>query len=119
MATFNTPHKKWQICDCCRGEGRVDHPAFANGITSSEWQEMAHDWDNEGEMNAQQRYMRGDYDVPCVECGGRGSVKVPDWSAMPRAERRAYVAFLREQREETEFRRISAAERQAEMRMGC
>ena len=78
MTTFNTPHKKWQICDCCRGEGRVDHPAFANGITSSEWQEMAHDWDNEGEMNAQQRYMRGDYDVPCVECGGRGSVKVPD-----------------------------------------
>lgn len=31
---------QWAICECCEGEGRVENPAFSNGITSSEWAEM-------------------------------------------------------------------------------
>lgn len=116
---FKTKHTKWQICDCCRGEARVDHPAFSQGFTSLEWKEMADDWDAEGETNAQERYLRGDYDIPCNACSGLGRVKVPDWSSMPRADRRAYIVFLRERREEAEFQCVWEGERQAELRMGC
>lgn len=95
------------VCDACNGEGRQDHPAFENGITSSEWAEMDED--------AQQSYLRGDYDVPCECCKGMRVLRVVDNEALNFAQRRAYV--LHRQRE----RALAAvrAEQRAERRMGC
>jgi hypothetical protein len=102
---------KWEICGCCRGGGGVDHPAFSNGITSSEWAEMSHD--------EQDSYMRGDYDVQCDPCEGSGKIKVGDVSLMTFAEKRVMVRYRQVQRVEAEIERQFAAEIAAERRMGC
>ena len=94
----------WAICDCCEGSGSSDHPAFSNGITSSEWQE----WDED----EREGYLRGRYDVPCAECGGSGKVQIPIISALSFAEKRALV----EARRREEMLAEMAAERRAEMR---
>lgn len=57
----------WAICHRCNGNGTHDHPAFSNGITSSEWE---YDWDEE----EREHYLRGAYDVSCEECHGSGKV---------------------------------------------
>jgi len=119
MSTFKTHFFHWAICGRCNGHGRVDAPAFANGFTSAEWADMGDDWDGEGETNGQDRYLSGAYDVACGECGGSGKVSQPDFRAMPRVERRAYVTHLREQREAAEDARISRMEYEAERRMGA
>lgn len=119
MGHFLTKHYEWTICDCCKGHGKVDHPAFQNGITSSEWQEMANDWDLNGETNAQQRYKAGVYDVPCKSCQGSGKLKQPLFRAMPREERKLYIRYLREQREEGDFYRELHQEIQAERFIGA
>ena len=119
MKTFKTRHFQWAICDFCHGNGTVDHPAFANGITSSEWDEMGSDWDAQGETTGQDRYLSGDYDVFCGECNGSGKVRQPIFRAMPREERRAYVRYLIEQRDAADYRSASKAEQDAERRMGA
>lgn len=119
MNVFKTTHFNWQICDCCSGSGNVDHPSFANGFTSAEWDEMGDDWDADGETNARDRYLSGAYDVMCQDCSGLGRVKVPNWHSMPRTERREYVAFLREQRDTAECEWQLSAESAAERRMGA
>ena len=108
---FRTRHLKWEICRCCAGNGRVDHPAFSNGITSSEWAEMSPD--------EQDTYMSGGYDVNCEPCSGTGKVQVPDVSLMSFGEKREYVHYLRDQAEERRIDREIAAEVAAERRMGC
>lgn len=118
MPAFKTRHFNWAICDCCRGAGKVDHPAFANGFTSEEWQDMRDDVQFDGESSAD-RYLAGCYDVQCGECNGSGKVRVPDFRAMPREERRAYVQHLRDERDDAECRREMAAEYAAERRMGA
>lgn len=60
------------VCPRCEGRGTHDHPAFANGITSSEWN--GPDWDEE----SRERYMSGGYDVRCSTCDGKRVVLVPD-----------------------------------------
>lgn len=79
---------------------------------------MANDWDAEGETNGQDRYLAGAYDVPCDACEGTGKVQQPDFRAMGRDERRAYVSYLREQREVAEIDRVISAESAAERRLG-
>src|SRR3546814_12759440 len=85
---YSTKKLKWIICQCCQGNGNVDHPAFSNGITSSEWADM----DEDGRT----AYMRGDYDVRCDACNGTGKVQVPNVAAMSFGEKRAYVQERRE-----------------------
>lgn len=105
-------HKfQWEICGCCQGSGGVDHPAFSNGITSSEWADMLPD--------EQDCYMRGDYDVKCEPCNGSGKVKVPDVSIMSFAEKRVMARHRQMQRLDAELERQFAAEVAAERRMGC
>ncbi|EGT5675361.1 hypothetical protein AGJ34_20540 [Cronobacter dublinensis subsp. dublinensis] len=94
---------RWVICGQCEGEGKTGHPAFENGITAGEWNE----WDVEDRQN----YMDGLYDVTCEACKGRGSVKVPDVSAMTFTEKRQLVALRREQRIDRELERERAIER--------
>lgn len=106
---------KWIICPCCNGNGRVENSAFSNGFTSTEWAEMAHDFDNQDETNAQQHYLRGDYDQACEDCEQSGKLRVPDVYSMTFAEKRVFAAVRRDKRLQFEYDCISAAER----RMGA
>ncbi|EMG2117401.1 hypothetical protein IPC1147_33965 [Pseudomonas aeruginosa] len=94
---------KWVICDCCEGEGKVSNPAFENGFTTSEWNEM--------DLDQQSAYLGGDYDVTCTKCKGERCVSVPNIAALSFAEKRDLVLRRREEREEAQFRREAAAER--------
>ncbi len=94
---------KWAICGCCEGHGKVDNPAFSNGITSSEWEQ----WGDEDRAS----YLSGLYDVPCPDCRGSGKIKVPDVAAMTFTEKRELVLQRIEAREEAEFLRQCAHER--------
>ena len=110
---------KWAICDCCQGEGRVDHPAFSNGITSEDWAEMQVDYDERDNSSAAERYMRGDYDVLCKDCEGTGKVLVPDMGRMTFAQKRLLASQRREEREDAYWESVSRAESAAERRMGA
>ncbi|QWA09825.1 hypothetical protein GTU79_21325 [Sodalis ligni] len=98
---------KWVICECCEGSGKVDNPAFSNGITSSEWAE----WGEEDHLN----YIGGFYDVCCPSCRGSGKRQVPIVSALSFAEKRELVQQRRDNRELAECDRIHAMERM----LGC
>lgn len=80
---------------------------------------MCEDRDNYSGDTAASRYLSGAYDVPCSDCGASGKVREPDFGAMPSQERRAYVAFLREQRARAVAAREILADYAAERRMGC
>lgn len=102
---------KWVICNCCEGNGTVENPAFANGFTSSEWNDMHED--------EQAAYMARAYDVPCTECKREGKVQVPDVARMTFAEKRQLVIERREKREEAESNRALNAAWAAEIAFGC
>lgn len=99
-----------QICDNCEGDGKVDHPAFSNGITQSDREEM-------GEEDFHS-YMSGAYDVACDCCKGRGIVVVADVSQMTFLQKRFIVKYRKDQKEQAEYERQSAAEQRAEMNFG-
>ena len=80
---------KMVICPRCEGRGSHDHPAFSNGITSSEWN--GPDWDDE----SRETYLSGGYDVSCSECAGLRVVAVPDVRRCSWAQRRALVEHRR------------------------
>lgn len=102
---------KWIICDCCEGNGKVGHPAFSNGFTSSEWHDMHED--------EQANYMAGDYDVQCQDCKGLGRVQVPNVSMMTFAEKRLYIIELRDKSEAARINAELDAEWDAERAFGC
>lgn len=95
----------WVICERCSGHGRVDNPAFSNGITSSEWDE----WGEED----RQSYLGGAYDVRCAECDGSGKVQQPIIANLTFAEKRELV----EQRRAARWRAESRREQERESRM--
>jgi len=101
--TLELPTHK-EVCYRCRGEGKHDHPAFANGITSSEWAE----WDADERAD----YFAGVYDVGCEECGGLRVVDVIDES---RLAPDVLAALHRHWSELADLARTVAAER----RMGA
>ena len=98
---------KWIICPCCQGEGSIENPAFNNGFTVSEWDEM-----DDCQKN---HYMKGAYDVPCDECDSSGKVKVEYVALMTFGEKRKYIIKMREDEEmrqiNSEMDRCEAAER--------
>lgn len=102
---------KWIICSCCEGNGTVDHPAFSNGFTSSEWSDMHPD-----ERDA---YMAGAYDERCEACQGLGRVQVPNVAVMTFAEKRELVIERREAREDARVTRMLESEIEAERSYGC
>lgn len=98
---------RWAICDACEGHGQVDNPAFSNGFTSSEWNDM--------DSDDRESYLGGRYDVPCKECRGSGKISVPIVALMSFAEKRVLAAERRDDRLRAEYDRECAAERRA----GC
>lgn len=92
-----------ELCHACEGAGTVDHPAFSNGITSSEWAEM--------DVESRDNYLSGAYDVQCDCCKGTGRVLVADALRLSFAHRRVLVHARQEQREERAYQREVAAER--------
>lgn len=98
---------RWAICDCCEGSGKVGHPAFSNGITSSEWADM--------DQDGRDSYMRGDYEVQCDCCKGSGKVKLPEVSRMGWPLKRELVR----QRQHNRIMAQLAREEAAERRMGA
>lgn len=102
---------KWIICPCCEGNGQVEHSAFSNGFTSSEWADMHED--------EQDTYLSGGYDVRCDECSGTGKVQVPDVARMTFAEKRLLVIERQEARDDARFTRELHAEWAAERAFGC
>jgi RecJ-like exonuclease len=102
---------KVAICSCCEGHGQVENPAFSNGFTSSEWNDLDDDFKEE--------YMSGRYDVQCQECKGTGRVLVPDVARLAFSHKRQLVIVRREQREETSAIRAINAEMAAERAFGC
>ena len=90
---------KWEICDCCGGDGA--HSKRLGVINTEEW-----------EPEELEDYMRGTYDERCGECGGDGKVRVPDFDQMSEEQKRIVEEWDRD-RAETEA--IYAAER----RMGA
>lgn len=95
----------WAICSRCDGNAKVDHPAFANGITSTEWDQ---DWDEESRKN-----YHGFYDQPCPECRD-GKVRVPNMAALTFAEKRVLVTQRRIERWRAESARDDAHVRRME-----
>lgn len=102
---------RWAICDRCRGNGKVDNPAFSNGWTGSEWAEQDEDF-REG-------YIRGDYDVLCDTCCGSGKVEVFDHDAMNDRQRRRASRIERVADARAAIRANWGAEEAAERRMGA
>lgn len=79
------------VCERCHGEGVHDHPAFANGITSSEMDEAGPEFLED--------YMSGMYDVRCEECRGNRVVKEIDEERLTE-EQKALVELLYKQEAE-------------------
>lgn len=98
---------RWAICGGCEGHGQVDNPAFSQGFTSSEWNDM--------DIDERAEYLDGTYDVNCRECRGAGKVQEPIISALSWAQKRQIVEARRKEAYQAE----AAAERLAEQRMGC
>lgn len=97
----------WTICQQCDGDGVHDHPAFSNGITSSERDE----WTDE-EFD---RYLDGAYDVRCDCCKGSGRVLSVDEAACQTPRLTVLLHHYKQQQEaEWDYQRV----RDMERRMG-
>jgi hypothetical protein len=94
---------RFEVCDRCEGRGTHDHPAFSNGITSSDFDE---------DPDFREDYMRGAYDVSCSECRGLRVVAVPDVARCSFAVRRELVQARRYEREQARFAAIERRERE-------
>lgn len=81
------------ICGKCDGNGKIENPAFSDGFTGSEWNEM--------DEEEQEAYLGGRYDVVCPECHGNNVVQMADLSvdwdtdrATSNQYKNEYQAFL-------------------------
>lgn len=97
---------RFEVCSRCEGHGTHEHPAFDNGITSSEWN--GPDWDDE----SRETYMRGGYDVQCEACKGARVVSVLD---RERCTAEQLKLWEQQEREDADYE----AECRMEARMGA
>lgn len=100
---------KWAICDCCRGSGTMENPAFSNGFTLDEFYET---FDDE---ESREDYFAGAYDVVCDECEGSGKVQVLDVERCTFSQKRLAVTYRKEAREDAKEAREAEMLRRAEM----
>jgi hypothetical protein len=98
------PHK-WEICSYCRGDGTSS--AYLGAFTRDDWDQMDTEW--------QEDYIAGRFDRACPHCEG-GKVRVPDYSRMSKADKKAWraqerAAYEVEQEEACERRMLYGLER--------
>jgi hypothetical protein len=95
-------HCVFGVCGTCNGRGKhVNSSIDAHGITPEEFAE---------DPDFRQSYFRGDYDVPCNECGGQRVVPEPDERRLT-AEAREALEYGRQcQRERIEDARTMRME---------
>ena len=99
---------RWAICHVCEGEGKHVNPSIdCGGISQSDWDE----WD----YDDREAYMSGSYDVSCQNCSGSGKVRVYEGASEGSFLHWCYEAYADAQ----QSRWDDAAERAAELRMGC
>lgn len=92
----------WAVCPTCGGRGQYVNPSIdSHGISAEEWG----DWDDEERIS----YFRGNYNIPCAECGGRRVIPVPDTT---RCDRRVLDAIKQKMRFEADYAREIAHERE-------
>jgi hypothetical protein len=96
----------WAICDVCQGEGQTVNPSIDAGGLSA---------DLSDDLDFMEDYMGGVYDVACGCCGGSGKVRVLDRDTAEQTMPEALQAYDDEQEAEMYY----AAERRAEIMMGC
>ena len=96
---------RWAICPDCQGEGA--RACGGQAFTASEWNEACHD-----DPDFAEEYMNGTYDRTCEDCGGSGKIKMVDEDLLSQEQRDAWEKQCQEDYD-------MAAERAAEMRMGC
>lgn len=97
---------RWEICECCRGEGKSSR--YLGAITQSD-REPGGSWDDPEDFA---EYMRGGYDRTCDECDGSGKVRVVDEE---RCAPELLEAWREQCRDDAELDAIERAER----RMGA
>lgn len=103
LAQIEIP-SKFEVCDGCRGKGtHVNRAIDGNGLSRE-------DFDQDPDF--EESYFRGDYDVTCVDCGGKRVTLVADWTKMDAGTRKLYEEHLRDERS---YR----MEVEAERRMGA
>lgn len=94
----------WQVCLVCDGEGKHVNPSIdAGGIS----REQFHD-----DPDFAEQYWNGDFDQTCTRCNGRTTVPSVNWDALTPKQVELYEAQLSADAE-------YAAERRAEIMMGC
>lgn len=100
---------EWEVCDLCRGNGKVVNPSVDyNGISS---QEFADDPD------FAEDYFGGRFDIPCPECGGKRVTR--SYVPAPGKLHDVTEAFLAVIDEALGFDAAYDAESAAERRMGA
>ena len=88
---------RFEVCPRCEGHGKVDHPAFSNGLTESDFAE---------DEDFRENYFAGRYDVCCPECDGKRVTLVPDEDRMTEGQREALAEFYRGRAEDAYFKRM-------------
>lgn len=96
---------RYEVCETCSGKGKHVNPSIdaGHGITQEEFDE---------DPDFRESYVRGDYDVQCVECKGQRVVPVMDET---RATPEVQAAVERWMQDQADY----AAECAAERRMGA
>jgi len=60
----------WEMCDVCDGRGHHVNPSIdSHGISMQEFND---------DPDFADSYWRGDYDVPCAQCGGKRVIAIPN-----------------------------------------
>ena len=64
-----TVEAEWVICDLCLGQGSYVNPSIDGcGLTPNDFEE---------DLEFEQAYFNGIYDIPCHQCGGSGKMLQP------------------------------------------
>jgi len=76
----------YEVCELCDGKGTHVNPSIdRNGISGETFQE---------DPDFMESYLKGDYDVPCVSCGGKRVSPVPDYDSMKEELRKQVTDYV-------------------------
>lgn len=93
---------KYEVCETCCGRGKHVNPSIdSNGLTQEDFAE---------DPDFGDAYWRGDYDVPCSQCGGERVVPAPDRDRITESEKkclnRVIAEHYNDQAEQANYRKM-------------